>query len=109
VAHFVLQSLEDLRDRPAEFSERRMIPAADLLTKLDASMQEATEVLARITETDLLTPFNIQGYKVTGLKAIYQAVEHFATHYGQIVFITKLVQAKDLGFYRELDNTGLIP
>jgi hypothetical protein len=101
--------LEDRRDRPAEFAERRMIPAADLLTKLDATMQEATEVLARITETDLLTPFNIQGYKVTGLKAIYQAVEHFATHYGQIVFITKLVQAKDLGFYRELDNTGLIP
>ena len=98
--------LEDKRDRPAEFSERRTIPAAELLERLGATMQEASDVLARITEADLLTPFEIQGYKVTGLKAIYQVVEHFAMHYGQIVFITKLVRGKDLGFYRELDKTG---
>jgi hypothetical protein len=27
-------------------------------------------------------------------------------HYGQIVFITKLLRGQDLGFYRELDKTG---
>jgi hypothetical protein len=101
--------LEDKRDRPAEFSERRIIPASELLAKLSATMQEASEVLARITEADLQTSFQIQGYKVTGLRAIYQVVEHFAMHYGQIVFITKLVQEKDLGFYRELDKTGRLP
>ncbi len=101
--------LEDARNRPAEFSERRLIPAPELLEKLSATMQEASKVLARITEADLLIPFEIQGYKVTGLKAIYQVVEHFAMHYGQIVFITKLVRAKDLGFYRELDKTGRLP
>jgi hypothetical protein len=101
--------LEDMRDRPAEFAERRMIPAAELLEKLHATMHEASEVLARITEANLLTPLDIQGYKVTGLKAIYQVVEHFAMHYGQIVFVTKLVRAKDLGFYRELDDTGRLP
>ena len=101
--------LEDQRDRPAEFSEHCIIPARELLEKLSATMQEASEVLARISEADLLTPFEIQGYKVTGLRAIYQVVEHFAMHFGQIVFITKLVHAKDLGFYRELDKTGRLP
>lgn len=103
------QHLEDKRDRPAEFAERRIIPAAELVTELDATMHEASEVLAQVREVDLSTPFEIQGYKVTGLKAIYQVVEHFAMHYGQIVFITKLVRAKDLGFYRELDKTGRLP
>jgi hypothetical protein len=101
--------LDDKRDRPAEFAERRIIPATQLLDQLGATMDEAAEVLARITEADLLSPFEIQGYKVIGLKAIYQVVEHFAMHYGQIVFITKLVRAKDLGFYRELDKTGRLP
>jgi hypothetical protein len=43
------------------------------------------------------------------LRAVYQVVEHFGVHYGQIVFITKLVRADDLGFYRELDKTGRLP
>jgi hypothetical protein len=36
-------------------------------------------------------------------------VDHFGMHYGQIVFITKLVRADDLDFYRELDKTGRLP
>ncbi len=69
-------------------------------------MKEAERVLSRLTEADLLAPFEIQGYHVTGLYAVYQAVEHFGLHYGQIVYIAKTLQAKDLGFYRELDQTG---
>src|SRR5258707_4870550 len=68
--------LEDKRDRPAEFSERRVIPAAELVEKLSATMQEASEILTRLTEADLQTSFQIQGYTVTGLRAIYQVVEH---------------------------------
>lgn len=100
--------LEDKRDRPAEFSERRIIPATALLEKLGATMQEASEVLVQLKEEDLLASFQIQGYAVTGLSAIYQVVEHFGMHYGQIVFVTKLVCSADLGFYRELDKTGRI-
>jgi len=97
---------QDARDRPAEFSERRVIPAAVLLEKLGATMQEASEVLRRLTEDDLLSTFQIQGYMVSGLAAVYQVVEHFGMHYGQIIIITKLLRAEDLGFYRELDKTG---
>jgi hypothetical protein len=98
--------LEDTRDRPSEFGERRLIPASALLEKLGTTVEEASEVLARLTEADLLTIFHIQGYRVNGLEAVYQVVEHFGIHYGQIVYITKLVRGADLGFYRELDKTG---
>ncbi len=98
--------LEDARDRPAEFSERQRIPASALLKKLEATLQEASAVLARLTEADLKATFHIQGYTNTGLGVIYHVVEHFGMHYGQILFITKLVRGEDLGFYRELNKTG---
>ena len=72
-------------------------------------MKEASEVLASLSEADLLTTFEIQGYTVTGLHAVYQVVEHFGLHYGQIVYITKLLRGEDLGFYRELHATGRPP
>ena len=98
--------LADDRNRPGEFSERRLIPKAVLLAMLEATIQDAAEVLARLTESDLLATIHIQGYTVTGLGAVYQVVEHFGMHYGQIVFIAKSLQGKDLGFYRELNRTG---
>ena len=97
---------EDTRSRPAEFSERQLISKTVLLSKLDATLREAAAVLSRLTETELLATFQIQGYTVTGLHAVYQVVEHFGLHYGQILYITKLVRGEDLGFYRELDKTG---
>jgi len=98
--------LEDTRDRPAEFRENDMVPAATLVQKLGSTLSEASEVLATLTEADLLASFHIQGYTVSGLQAVYQVVEHFGLHYGQIVYITKLLRGQDLGFYRELDQTG---
>ena len=101
--------LEDTRDRPAEFAERQLIPPAGLLERLGATMQDASAVLSRLTEADLLSTFHIQGYTVSGVQAVYQVVEHFGMHYGQILYITKLVRGEDLGFYRELDKTGRVP
>ena len=98
--------LEDKRDRPAEFSERQGGPASALLDQLSRTLEEASKVLSRLTEADLLATYEIQGYKVTGLAAVYQVVDHFGLHYGQIVYITKLLQGKDLGFYKELSKTG---
>src|SRR5262245_6003635 len=103
------QRLEDHRDRPSEFRERRMISPSALWEKLGATITEASDVLGSLTEDDLLRTFEIQGYTVTGLHAVYQVVEHFGLHYGQIVYITKLVRGEDLGFHRELDKTGRPP
>src|SRR5262245_17850635 len=100
---------EDHRDRPAEFRERHIIPKSELLEKLGSTMKDAAAVLSSLTEPDLLATYNVQGYTVTGLDAVYQVVEHFGLHYGQIAYITKLLRGEDLGFYRELNATGLPP
>jgi hypothetical protein len=97
---------EDKRDRPAEFAAEGGLTAAELLEKLDATMEQARAVLMRLTEQDLLASYEIQGYHVYGLDAVYQVVEHFGLHYGQISYITKSLSGKDLGFYKELNKTG---
>jgi uncharacterized damage-inducible protein DinB len=97
---------EDARDRPAEFAERQLIPASELLDTLGHTMQEVAVVFPRISESHLLATSRIQGYTVSGLEAVCHVVEHFAMHYGQIVYITKLLRGADLGFYRELNQTG---
>ncbi len=98
--------LEDARDRPAEFDRREPIPAFSLLEQLGATMQEASEVLSRLAEIDLLTLFEIQGYRVSGLEAVYQVVEHFGMHYGQILYVAKMLSGEDLGLYSELNKNG---
>ena len=98
--------LEDERNRPAEFAAKEGISASALLEKLGATMREASEVLARLTEADLLARYEIQGYNVSGLDAVYQVVEHFGLHYGQILYIAKNLCGRDLGFYSELNKTG---
>ena len=77
--------LDDRRNRPAEFNERDTIPAKALLGRLGTRLQNADRTLSRLTESDLLANYEIQGYHVTGLAAVYQVVEHFGPHYGQIV------------------------
>jgi len=98
--------LPDERDRPQEFAAADGLTAAQLLERLGATMNEAAAVLKRLTETDLLAPYEIQGYHVTGLEAVYQVVEHFGLHYGQVAYIAKSLSGRDHGFYRELDKTG---
>ncbi len=97
---------DDKRDRPSEFAAEGGLSASALLEKLGATLQEASEVLARLTDADLLAYYDIQGYHVTGLFAVYQVVEHFALHYGQIIYITKHLRGKDLGFYSKLNKSG---
>jgi hypothetical protein len=97
---------EDDRDRPAEFAAESGLTPSQLLDRLGVTMDEAAQVLTRITEADLVAPYDIQGYHVTGLEAVYQVVEHFGLHYGQIAWIAKSLTGNDLGFYRELSKTG---
>lgn len=98
--------LDDARDRPAEFAGRDIVPTPALVQQLDATLQEASAVLSRLTAADLVRTLPIQGYDVSGLHAVYHVVEHLGMHYGQVLYITKLLRAEHLGFYRHLDATG---
>jgi hypothetical protein len=73
---------------------------------LEWTVREAANALDRMSEAELLAQYEIQGYTVYGLDAVYQVIEHFALHYGQIVYIAKMLRDQDLGFYKELDSTG---
>ncbi len=97
---------EDQRDRPAEFSASGTMTGNELLEKLNGTIHEAGEVMDRLSEADLIARYEIQGYNVHGLEAVYQVIEHFGLHYGQIAYVTKMLRDQDLGFYKELNRTG---
>jgi hypothetical protein len=80
----------DVRDRPAEFSERGPIPKGELMYRLEAVVDEARAVLARQTARQLLEARRIQGFDVTGLKAIFDSVTHFRGHTQEIIGMTRL-------------------
>lgn len=96
----------DERDRPAEFEAAGGRSTHELLDALGKTLSNAGEVLDGLTEEDLLKYLEIQGYRATGFDAVYHVVEHFGMHYGQIVYITKMLRDVNLEFYRELDRTG---
>jgi len=89
----------DHRQRPREFSSRGGVSKSEVLSRLDATVSEATAVLRGLSADDLLTERAIQGFRQTGLQAVFHVVEHFGYHTGQIVYITKLRTQRDLMFY----------
>jgi uncharacterized damage-inducible protein DinB len=93
------------RNRPAEFAERQQVSVRELKDRLDAALLEVEGIFSQIDPDTLLETYDIQGQNgVTALEAIYHVVEHFSTHYGQILYITKFLTGHDLGFYRHLDH-----
>ena len=90
----------DARDRPAEFATVAGRSRADVLADLRAAIDEACAVIDRLDEEALLQTYPIQGREPTGLRAVYHAVEHFAMHAGQIVWIAK-ARGGDVAFYED--------
>ena len=95
----------DRRDRPAEFAARETATAAELLARLDAVLDEADAIIAALDERALESPRTIQGRDVTVLDAVYQVVQHFALHAGQIFWVAKERRPGAVRFYD--DSTGI--
>ena len=87
------------RERDKEFSERTHIPRVELIEHLRSAVRDVDAVLATLPNEKLMKYYDIQKYHVTGLEAILHITEHFSYHVGQIVYITKLRNGKDLKFY----------
>jgi uncharacterized damage-inducible protein DinB len=90
----------DVRQRDKEFAERGPLPRRALVGRLRQTVGEACRVLRKLSAEDLARVYTIQGYRVTGLAAIYHVAEHFSHHAGQIILITKMLAGHDLGFTR---------
>ncbi len=95
----------DRRDRPAEFAARESATAAELLARLDSVLDEADAIIAALDERTLDSPRTIQGRDVTVLDAVYQVVQHFALHAGQIFWVAKERRPGAVRFYD--DSTGI--
>jgi uncharacterized damage-inducible protein DinB len=88
----------DIRERDKEFAERGPITRDELRKELQHTVRQACGVLTRLKPGELARQRRIQGYDVTGYEAAAHVIEHVAYHAGQIIYITKLKRAKDLGF-----------
>jgi hypothetical protein len=84
-----LGGIPDARNRPAEFTERRQVPKAELLAGLTSTVQEARAVLARQTAEDWVRVRRVQGFEVTGVAAALDSVSHFRGHTQEIVHMTR--------------------
>jgi uncharacterized damage-inducible protein DinB len=93
--------LDDIRNRPREFSEREHISSPALLKRLDETVELATRIIDELDPKRLVEYVAVQdGQHSSVLEAIYHVVGHFQQHTGQIIFATKLWTSQDLGLYR---------
>lgn len=92
---------KDVRQRSKEFDEKGPIPRAELLHRLESTLDEAAEVIRNADIAELVQLRMIQGEETTGVIAIYHVCEHFSYHTGQISLHTKLLKNIDLGYYKE--------
>ena len=100
---FGVGGLADHRDRNSEFATRGGLQPAQLIEQLKSTVSEAVDIIRNVDSTRLLEKVTIQNSEVTKMRAIYQVVQHFAQHAGQIMFVTKMLTGDDLGYFAHLN------
>ena len=98
-----LVNVEDTRQRDKEFSANGGYSKKELVEKLVTTVNEAKNIIQNIRSEELLRKRHVQGYFYSGLGIIIHVTEHYSYHTGQIIFWTKLLRNKDLGFYTGVD------
>jgi uncharacterized damage-inducible protein DinB len=81
----------DVRDRPAEFADRGGRTKDELWRLLESTVTESRQVLQRLSADELLRVRRIQGFEVSGLRALFDTVPHLRGHTQEIVFRTRLL------------------
>ena len=94
------------RDRPGEFSERGPVPRAELRQILEDTVAETARVLDGLSPDRLRDTTERAGDVQTMQYLISRTTHHWATHTGQVVYITKLRQP---GALNELWQTTIGP
>jgi uncharacterized damage-inducible protein DinB len=92
--------LPDIRERDAEFAARGGRSTAEVLGLFEATVAEATQIVKQLPLDRLTERTKPQNRDVSVLEAIYQVVGHLMLHAGQIIFATKQITGKDLGFFK---------
>lgn len=86
-----------VRDRPHEFDATGGYSKAELVAKLHAARQSTLRSLDGLTAADLDRALDGLDYpeQPTVLNVVVHVVQHYGYHTGQIVLLTKLLQATD--------------
>lgn len=100
-----LRGLEDSRNRDDEFSSDKGFGKAELLDKLETTLDEAFNSFKEMDANGFLRKRKVQGFEFSGIGNIVHVTEHLSYHTGQIALWTKLLNNQDLGFYDGIDLT----
>jgi uncharacterized damage-inducible protein DinB len=93
----------DIRERDKEFATKGGYTKQQLLKKLNDVLFEAIAIMRSADEPQLIKLYSAQGFTYSGAGIIVHVTEHYSYHAGQIIFWTKLLTGKDLGFYANVD------
>ncbi len=94
---------KDERDRPSEFGREKREGREDLKKRLTDLQADLDPMLEKVSPSELTRQRPVQVYEESGLSILIHVIEHFSYHTGQIAWITKALQNKDLGFYAYLN------
>lgn len=83
--------LEDIRNRPLEFSDSTKLSKTELVNKFQEIIGDSKKTINNFDPGNLLERLRIQGFEESALSAIYGTVNHLELHAGQIIFITRLI------------------
>ena len=90
----------DIRQRDDEFALTLSTTSAEARTRLNATIDEAAQVIATLDPSRLLDITDPQPNgtwrHATILEAIYKVVSHLEMHTGQIILLTKQMGGRDL-------------
>lgn len=106
IKQYIISSLggaDDVRERDLEFSAKGGYTNAELTVKLQETAREAVSIIQATTREELLRRRIVQGMEDSGIGIIIHVTEHYSYHTGQIIFLTKLLNNIDLGFYAGID------
>lgn len=95
--HFYLEHViaggELRRDRDAEFAARRTHSRAELIDAWQRSVASTTAIVAAFAPERLMEVTEKTGKPLTLERILLQVTHHNAVHTGQILWITKMLQA----------------
>ncbi|MGR3809439.1 DinB family protein [Jiulongibacter sp. NS-SX5] len=98
-----LSDKKDERMRDAEFETTGGLSKQELLSKFHQVVLETKQTLKGLQPEDYHKMRSVQAYNFSGIGIIIHYVEHLSYHTGQIVFFTKQLLDKQMGFYDNVD------
>jgi hypothetical protein len=88
----------DMRDRPAEFAARDVIPKSVLLDQLTKTIERAKQVISLATVEELCRVRRVRDSDWTGWQALVRSVAHFRGHAQEIIHQTRTILGEKYQF-----------